>query len=300
MRTKERGPRTGRARWWGWSWRWRSAGASGSGRRSIALAVLLAAPRAWAGLVDPAPFVLPVNAFAKAAPGEWTILEGETQLGGKLVHEREIIRVGAVEGGVAEVQLFEGQLDKESWFLSFPVDQRRGPDTNLLYDVPWIARGLKREPATCTLGAASFRCTKVTYQTLSHDANGAPYRGSATVLMSPKIRGSGIVSYELAREGRVVWKMRTIGYGTRGRTEWGVAPPREDLEANWDREGAAAMVGRREGSQADSSLEEAEGVGFGGLGSLGTAKPRAKKPGKPHPARGGPDLRGVVFTRGSR
>ncbi|HVV88366.1 MAG TPA: hypothetical protein VHE35_35230 [Kofleriaceae bacterium] len=189
-------------------------------------------------IADPAPWVLPVNAFAKAKPGDWTILEGDAVLGGKSVHEREIIRVGPVARGVAEVQLFEGPAGKEGWFLSFPVDVKRGPDTNLLYDLPWIANGLAQAKATCTLGTASFPCTQVTYATASHQV---------TVMMAPRVLGSGIVSFAIAAAGQPVWTMKTIGYGNGAKVEWGAGPPRADLQANWD--GGASSTAMREGSE---------------------------------------------------
>lgn len=208
-------------------------------RLALALSCMLPlAAGAEAGpLPDPAPWVLPVNAFATAKPGDWTILEGDTVLDGKTVHEREVIVVGPVAKGVAEVQLFEGKAGHETWFLSFPVDVRRGPDTNLLYDVPWIASDLHGEKAACPLATATVPCTVVTYRTPSH---------TVTVYLSARIRGSGIVAYEIVRDGAPVWAMTTIGYGTAGKAEWGVGPPSADLQANWD--GGATAVGLREGS----------------------------------------------------
>jgi hypothetical protein len=197
-------------------------------------------PAAAGPLADPAPWVLPVNAFAKAKPGDWTILEGEALLGGKLVREREIIRVGPVKRGVAEVQLFEGAAGSEGWILSFPVDVRRGPDTNLLYDLPWVASDLTHAPTTCTLGSETFDCTEVSYRTRKHQV---------TVLMAPRVRGSGIVSFAIVRNGKPYWTMKTIGYGTAGKVEWGVGPPRADLEV-WD--GGAQPTRQREGSEPAS------------------------------------------------
>ena len=199
---------------------------------------LAATATATAGpLPDPAPWVLPVNAFAKARPGEWTILEGDAVLGGKPVHEREVIMVGPVVRGVAEVQLFEGKAGRETWFLSFPVDVKRGPDSNLLFDLPWIATDLHVEKASCPLGGATVACSVVTYQTPSH---------TVTVYMSAKVRGSGIISYEILQGGKTVWAMTAIGYGTAGKVEWGVGPPSAALAANWD--GGGTAVGQREGS----------------------------------------------------
>jgi hypothetical protein len=209
---------------------------------SVAAVALVtsASPAAAGPLADPAPWVLPVNAFAGAKAGDWTILEGDALLDGKLVHEREIIRVGSLARGVAEVQLFEGAAGKEGWFLSFPVDVKRGPDTNLLFDVPWIATDLAQEKATCTLGDASFPCVEVSYRTASH---------KVTVLMAARVKGSGIVSFAITRPGSAtpVWSMKTIGYGTAGKVLWGAGPPRADLEGNWD--GGAAAADQREGSQ---------------------------------------------------
>jgi hypothetical protein len=211
-------------------------------RRTLPLAGLLvvatAAAAAAGPLPDPAPWVLPVNAYAKAKPGDWTLLEGETVLGGKLVQQREVIRVGAVKGGVAEVQLFEGPADYERWFLSFPVDTRRGPDPNLLYVVPWIATGMTRAKATCTLGAGKpFPCTKVSFATPS---------STVTVLMAPRVRGSGIVSYEVVRDGKPVWTMKAIGYGTAKKVEWGAGPSKAPLDVL--RDTSNVMIGMREGS----------------------------------------------------
>ena len=213
-------------------------------RRPLPLAALLATATitatAQAGpLPDPAPWVLPVNAFARARPGDWTILEGDAVIAGKTVHQREVIRVGEVAGGVAEVQLFEGAAGYESWFLSFPVDQKRGPDTNLLYDVPWIATGMVKARATCTLGAGKpFPCTRVTYATPD---------STVTVLMAPRVRGSGIVSFEVVRGGAPTWSMTTIGYGTAAKVEWGAGPPSPTLEAN--RDTSDLMIGLRTGSE---------------------------------------------------
>ncbi len=197
----------------------------------------LAATAAAGPLPDPAPWVLPVNAFAKARPGEWTILEGDAVIGGKTVHEREVIMVGPVVRGVAEVQLFEGKAGRETWFLSFPVDVKRGPDSNLLFDLPWIATDLHVEKASCPLGGATVPCSVVTYQTPSH---------TVTVYMAAKVRGSGIISYEILQAGKPVWAMTAIGYGTAGKVEWGVGPPNPGLAANWD--GGGTAVGLREGS----------------------------------------------------
>lgn len=187
-------------------------------------------------LPDPAPWVLPVNVFAKARPGDWTILEGEAVLNGKLVHERELVRVGKIAGGVAEVQLFEGAADREGWFLSFPVDVARGPDTNLLFDLPWIATDLQQTKASCTLGDATFPCTELTYRTPGH---------AVTVRMAPRVLGSGLVSFAIVTDGKPTWTMTTIGYGTARKVAWGVGPPRADLEA-WD--GGAKPVAQRVGS----------------------------------------------------
>ncbi|HVV83746.1 MAG TPA: hypothetical protein VHE35_11810 [Kofleriaceae bacterium] len=190
-----------------------------------AFAVLLIPASAVAGpLKDPAPWVLPVNVFAKAKPGDWTILEGDALLDGKMLHEREIIRVGPVKKGVAEVQMFEGKAGMEGWFLSFPVDVRRGPDSNLFYDVPWIATDLTQAPATCTLGDATFDCTEVRYHTPTLEI---------TARMSTRVLGSGIVSFAIVRKGKPYWTMTAIGYGTAGKTAWGEGPPRADLEV-WD------------------------------------------------------------------
>ena len=205
----------------------------------VLLTTAIATPAVAGPLADPAPWVLPVNAFAKAQAGDWTILEGEALLGGTRVQEREIIRVGNVVRGVAEVQLFEGAAEREAWFLSFPVDVKRGPDTNLLYDLPWIASDLAQAPATCTLGTASVPCTKVTYRTPSH---------RVTVMMAAQVKGSGIVSFEIVRDGEAapVWSMKTIGYGTGGKVAWGAGPPRKDLDASWD--GGAQPTAMREGT----------------------------------------------------
>lgn len=210
-------------------------------RRSLLVLLgltLLPAAAAAGPLADPAPWVLPVNAFAKARPGDWTVLEGDTIRNGKPVHEREVIRVSAVAGGVAEVQLHEGAIGRERWFLTFPVDMKRGPDTNLLHDVPWIATDLRTSKATCALGDTTLACTVVTYKTPS---------ATVTVFMSPRVRGSGIVSFEVVRGGTTVWSMATTGYGTAGKSEWGVAPPGPELEAPWD--ASQLAVGLREGSQ---------------------------------------------------
>lgn len=204
-------------------------------------AVLSTATAGAAGpLADPAPWVLPVNAFAKARVGDWTLLEGDAVLNGKPVHLRQIIRVAALKGGVADVQLFEGPAGREGWFLTFPVDVKRGPDTNLLYDLPWIAVDPKPEKATCTLGAARFDCTRVTYRTPSH---------RVTALMAARVRGSGLVGFEVVPTGggAPLWSMRTIGYGAAGKVEWGAGPPPADLQGDWD--GGAKPSGQREGSE---------------------------------------------------
>ena len=189
-------------------------------------------------LPDPAPWVLPVNALAKAKVGDWTILEGDAVLGGRTLHQREIIRVGSIAGGIAELQLFEGKAGREGWFLSFPVDLARGPDTNLLFDVPWIAVDQKSAKATCTMGDASFACTKVTYRTPTH---------TVTAFMAARVRGSGLVAFDVVRDGQSVWKMTTVGYGNGGKVEWGAGPPRADLQGNWD--GGAAAVALRDGTE---------------------------------------------------
>ncbi len=191
-------------------------------------------------LADPAPWVLPVNVFAKAKAGDWTILEGDAVLRGKLVHEREIIRVGSVKGGVVEVQLFEGAAEREGWFLSFPVDSKRGPDTNLVFDLPSIATDLTTAKASCTLGGETFACTEVTYRTPTHEV---------TVRMAPRVRGSGIVSFAVVKAGKPTWTMTAIGYGTAGKVAWGAGPPRADLEA-WD--GGARPTTLRAGTEPAS------------------------------------------------
>lgn len=206
----------------------------------VVTSLVLSAPAtaAAAPLADPAPWVLPVNAFARARVGDWTILEGETLLNGKLVRQREIIRVASLSRGVAEVQLFEGAAGQEGWFLSFPVDVKRGPDTNLLFDVPWIATDMTYAKATCTLGDASFPCFKVSYRTRIH---------KVTAYMAQRVKGSGLVSFEVVRDGKPIWTMKTIGYGTASKVEWGAGPPRADLQGNWD--GGATAVTMREGSE---------------------------------------------------
>jgi hypothetical protein len=171
----------------------------------LSLVTAGARPAEAAPLADPAPWVLPVNAFARAKAGDWTLLEGEALVNGKLVREREIIRIGAVKAGVAEVHLFGGPADHERWFLSFPVDVKRGPDTNLLHDVPWIATDLLTTSTTCPLGTGSVPCTVVSYQTPDH---------TVTVSMSDRVRGSGIVAFEVMRGEQPVWAMKAIGYGT--------------------------------------------------------------------------------------
>ncbi len=207
---------------------------------SIAALIGAAAGDADAGpIADPAPWVLPVNALAKAKVGDWTLLEGDAVIAGQSVHEREIVRVAAITGGVAELQLFEGAAGHESWFLSFPVELKRGPDTNLFFDLPWIARDLRQHKASCTLGAATFPCTQVSYRTATH---------AVTALMAPRVRGSGIVSFEVVPTGATApsWSMKTIGYGTADKVEWGAGPPRADLQGNWD--GGAAATVMREGT----------------------------------------------------
>ena len=213
---------------------------------ALSLCTATAAATAAAGpLADPAPWVLPVNAFARAKPGDWTIIEGDALLNGKMVHERQIYRVGTVKGGVVEVQMFEGKAGSEGWFLSFPVDVKRGPDTNLLFDVPWVATDLTEQPATCALGGATFDCTEVAYRTPTHEV---------TVRMAPKVRGSGIVSFAVVRKGKPYWTMTTVGYGSAGKVEWGVGPPRADLEA-WDG-GAQPMKMRRGSDPATGDVYE--------------------------------------------
>jgi hypothetical protein len=104
--------------------------------------------------------------------------------------------------------------------------------------VAWIATGMTRARATCTLGAGKpFPCTKVTYSTTS---------STVTVLMAPRVRGSGIVSYEIVRDGQPVWTMKTIGYGTAKTVEWGVGPPSPALVD--ERDTSDLMIGMREGS----------------------------------------------------
>lgn len=203
----------------------------------VALAVAVLPHAALARpLADPPPWVLPVNALAKARAGDWTLLEGDAVLGGKLVHEREIIRVAAVKDGVAQLELYEGKAGAEGWILTFPVDLKRGPDSNLLYDLPWIASEPTTSPATCTLGAATFACIEVRYHTPSHEV---------VARLAPQIRGSGLVSFTVTEAGKPVWTMTTIGYGSGRKVLWGAGPPRADLEA-WD--GGAQPVKDREGT----------------------------------------------------
>ncbi len=257
------------------------------GRLGLAVPMLiglsLTSTTAAAGpLIDPAPWVLPVNAYAKARAGDWTLLEGDAVLNGRMVREREIIRVVTVARGVAEVQLFEGAEGREGWILTFPVDVKRGPDTNLLYDVPWVATDMVQAKASCMLGDATFACTKITYRTLTN---------KVTVFMAPRVRGSGIVAFEVLRRGKPVWRMTTIGYGHGDVVEWGVGPPRADLEA-WD--GGAIAVDMRDGSEpATDDVYEPEAALDPGAPA---PRKKARKPrliSKGHPARGGPDLRGL-------
>jgi hypothetical protein len=207
----------------------------------LGVSLIVGSATAEAGpLPDPAPWVLPVNAFAKAKPGDWTILEGDALLNGKMLRERLIVRVGPVKRGVADVQLFEGVAGSEGWILSFPVDVKRGPDTNLLFDLPWIASDLRQSEATCTLGGESFPCTEASYRTKRHQV---------TVRMAPRVRGSGLVSFAIVKNGKPSWTMTTIGYGTAGKVTWGAGPPRADLEV-WD--GGAQPTRTREGTEPAS------------------------------------------------
>jgi hypothetical protein len=63
--------------------------------------------------------------------------------------------------------------------------------------------------------------------------------------MAARVRGSGIVSFAITRNGKPYWTMAAVGYGNGDKVEWGVGPPRADLEV-WD--GGAKPTRMRPGS----------------------------------------------------
>lgn len=153
---------------------------------------------------------LPVDVVTKGKTGDWTLLEGKRRDGTTMVDDRALISILGRTPTQLRVGWFEGAKDAEHWAFGFDVDATQPLDTVMVAH-PADVIDVTTAPAKCRLDV-ELACSKVTIKTKSE---------TITLMMAPRVRGTGIVSLVSTDAKGVVLSLQVTGYGHGAKAEWG-------------------------------------------------------------------------------
>jgi serine/threonine protein kinase len=178
---------------------------------------------------------LPLNVLPGAKEGDWTFFAGHSIRKGSDIRGIKAFHVHVVEKTAKDSVTF-GETGSQTLPLGEMTSRvtfaARSASTIALCNLPELLLETKRitrnsvEDATYEIGSEQFSCKKACY-TLSDSRD----VWKLSVWMSPRVKGSGIVAFELRtsilsdqtndEQGR---RLVLAGYGSKGTTEWGKSP----------------------------------------------------------------------------